>query len=141
MSSTRQWIVVALLTSVLLGCSHQKTLKPDDFNSQLTAAVSLCMEARLFVKYLREGKSSRSFASGHAHYLQQLALDDLREANKMVVPNQFQSQFHVYRDQLEALSRQLTILQNSQPRPDVLSEMDQSLQNIQGALHQLRSGR
>jgi hypothetical protein len=140
MSFKRQLAAVLLLTGVLLSCSRQKTLNRDEFDSQLRAAVSLCAETRLFVGNLRQNKSTQSFASGHVHYLQELASDDLREANKVVVPNQFQSQFQVYRDQLEELSRQLTILQNSSAKPDTLSDIDSSLQTIQGAFEHLRSG-
>jgi hypothetical protein len=139
MSFKRQCSAIALL-AVFLGCSHRKTVDQEEFISQLKAAVSLCAESRLFVNYLREGKSSQSFSVGHTRYLQQLASDDLQDANKADVPAQLHSQFQVYREQLEALSRQLEILQASQARSDALTDIDSKLQTIQGALDHLRSG-
>ena len=99
--------LVLLLAAALASCSRKKTISRDDARSEVKSAISLVSESALFVDYVRQGRSTRHYADGHAAYLEdavQQSLDKLKQAEPE--PGTATA-IHECRTQLELLDREL----------------------------------
>lgn len=138
-SFIRQFAALGLIATVLSSCSSQKTITTDQFDSDLRTALSLCAESQLFVEYVQEGKSTDAFRRGHVEYLEQLATDQLREAEQAAPDKAIETSFRVYVEQLRALSDQLQLLKTTKPQQVAFLKIRTNIAAIERALQQVGS--
>jgi hypothetical protein len=96
------------LLAVFASCSRNKTINRDDARSEVKSAISLVSESALFVDYVRQGRSTRHYADGHAAYLDDAvrqSLDELKQAEPTPVTA---TAVRECRTQLELLDRELS---------------------------------
>lgn len=113
--------------------------KADEFNSDLKTAISLCAESQLFIDRVQDGQSTDAFNQGHAEYLQQLATDQLREADRAVPDITVAPRFGYYVQQLHALNDLLHVLKTARPGQDTLPKIRADIETIRRALQELQN--
>jgi hypothetical protein len=63
-------ILFALAATCLAGCSRGKSIDRDQARSAIRSARSFAAESEAFIDFLLHGRATRSYAEGHAAYLQ-----------------------------------------------------------------------
>ncbi len=79
MRGKRQAIILTLLFLAISGCSRKKTIDRDEARSEIRLADSFAAESQMFVDYLFPGRSTRSYAEGHAGYLEDAIAKEIKQ--------------------------------------------------------------
>jgi len=71
--------LIALLLAGFSGCSRKTTLDRDEARSEIRLADSFAAESQMFVDYLFAGRSTRSYAEGHAGDLEDAIANEIKQ--------------------------------------------------------------
>ena len=75
-------ILIALLLAGFSGCSRKKTIDSNEALSEIRLADSFAAESQMFVDYLFAGRSTRSYAEGHAGYLEDAIANEINQLQR-----------------------------------------------------------
>lgn len=71
--------LIALLLAGFSGCSRKKTIDRDEARSEIRLADSFAAESQMFVDYVFAGRSTRSYAEGHAGYIEDAVANEIKQ--------------------------------------------------------------
>jgi hypothetical protein len=100
-------LAAIVLILSLASCSSQKTISPQDLRSKLTMATSLAAESEAFLDVVAQGRSTATFAIGHAQYLSAAARRLVHELDKPAADANLEHVRQDCRDELSQLARAL----------------------------------
>jgi hypothetical protein len=142
MANARPSLLLLLAFGLALpGCARQqKRLSPEDVRSHLHAAISLSAETELLLDYVDQGRSTSSYAAGHAHYLQLEAARLQEELGRGTPEPGVEPPVIVCRQQLRMLEEELRQLPSRADDSGALREMRRRVAGMRARLEQARAG-
>ena len=126
--------VLFIIFSLSLGCSHEEMIKREDLHSKLISAISLATESQFFLRYVREQRATRPYATGHIEYLEdELSRAELEVRKSNPEPGT-ETAFHEYEANLDALRRELANINAVIDNPGTDPDLNSRIANIRNAL-------
>ena len=123
-----------VLTVTLASCSRKKTINRDDARSEIKAAVSLVSESALFIDYVRQGRSTRTYADGHAANLEDAVQQSLNKLKQAEPEPGTATAVHECSGQLELLHRELSGIPAKFGHDEALAGTEQRVTSIRATL-------
>jgi len=130
-----------LLLVWLCACSRQKTISPDELQSEITKAVSLASETELLAQVARSGKATQHYVQEHAEYLQQEAGDTLKDLAKPVPSGPEQSTVLALKQSLQAVSQDLGKMKDAERDDKESAAIEQRLRTTREKLTEMKDAR
>ena len=131
--------VLLFAAAGLASCSHSKTINRDDARSEIKAAVSLVSESELFVEYVRQGRSTRPYADGHAAYLEDAVQQSLNKLKQTEPEPGTAAAVHECSAQLELLDRELSGIPAKFGHDEALAAAKERMTSIRASLEKAGS--
>jgi hypothetical protein len=131
--------LVLLLTAALASCSRNKTIDRDDARSEMKSAVSFVAESALFIDYVRQGRSTRHYADGHAAYLEDAVQQSLNKLKQAEPEPGMATAVRECRTQLELLDRELSGIPAKFGRDEALAAAQERLAGMRASLEKAAS--
>jgi hypothetical protein len=124
--------------SLLVGCSGQKTLTPDDLRSKAADVSSLAAEGELFCDFISAGHATSAYISGHTEYLQKLAEKSAQELAESNVPADLEPSLVRLRNDSDELKSALSTARSAAHDPAALSKVHDRFSAVHRSAEQVR---
>jgi hypothetical protein len=132
-------LILTVASEALCGCSNKKAISRDEVRSEIGLAVSIVAESELFVDYLRQGSSTRTYAEQHASYLEDAAKQLEQELDPAAADSGTEAAADRCRIQLRRLRAELSAIRDAAGNRDELAAINQRLAKIRRALQEANS--
>jgi hypothetical protein len=123
---------------LLSSCASHPRIDRDELLSDLRSGISLASEARLYLQYAAEGRTSQSFSEGHLHYLAEEANRTKKELQQAISAAEDTQTLNDARLQFGALSEQLTLMGQSPSDADARVHSMRQLTKICKAMEEAK---
>lgn len=122
-------------------CASQQRIDHSELQSDLKSGISLASEARLYLQYSAQGRTSQSFSKGHLHYLAEEANHTEKELQQATSAPEDAQALDEARLRFRALYGQLAVME--QKSSDANARVDSMLQleQIGKAMEKAKSSR
>jgi hypothetical protein len=100
--------VFAMAAVSLTNCSRQKRIGRDELRSDIRSARSQAAESEMFLDFVLQGRSTRSYAAEHSAYLEDEVERSLRELGQAVPEPGVEDAFRRLQNNLRMLAGQLS---------------------------------
>ena len=111
---------------LVLGCG-KKEMTREDMRSDLIQSISLASEAETFVKFVRQGRSTSDFASGHLNYVSDEVKRNAQQLSKAHAPPDLIDILNVDRVQLNLLTTQIDNVNRHLQDPVILAASEEQI--------------
>ena len=125
--------VLALTVAGLTGCGRT-IMSREEARSEIRSAVSLSAESEMFIDYIRRGSATRSYAEGHARYLEQEAKRSIDDLERAVPEADVEGEVRKCATQLKRLDRELSDVQAKLDNDTALAATRRRMDEIRIAL-------
>jgi hypothetical protein len=132
-------LMILIGTAALLSCSGPKTLKKDDVQSELKAAISLAAETQMFIDYIGRTRVSKHYIEGEAGYLRETGKDSVKELENGFPGPGMEAAVRECKSQLALLDRELSQISAEAGKNNELSEASQRVSKIRENLQKAES--
>jgi len=105
--------VLALAAMSSTGCLHQKSMGRDEVRSAIRSALSSAAESEMLIDFVLQGRATRSYAEGHAAYLQEEVRQSAKEFENAVAQPDAKDAFENCRTQLNAIAAELSVIRSA----------------------------
>jgi hypothetical protein len=123
---------------LFLACG-KKEASQEEVKSDLIQSISLCSEADTFVRYISQGHSTYSFASGHLRYLLEEVNRNTQELSHLNAAPDLQKILDLDRVQLNLLSTQIETVSRHLGESEVPVDSERQIAKIRMTLVQANS--
>ncbi len=141
MGRKRQLIIIRLLlaAAVLASCSRHKAIDRNAMRSEIKSAVSLAAESEMFIDYVRQRRSTRAYAMGHAVYLEKIVNQSLKELHQAIPGPDTANAYRECQTQLDLLRHELSAIPAALGRDDAMAAAGQRIGNARERLEKAGS--
>ena len=129
-------LLVCLALAPLISCSRQKPLSRDELQSKLRSAESIAAEAGTLIDYIRHGRATHPYATGHIEYLSSDLARIAKELHNSLPAADASAQFGDGSQQVDALAEALNDLRSRIAQSDTLAPDQDQIARIRNALQQ-----
>jgi hypothetical protein len=126
--------LLSALCLLLLSCARQKTLTREELRSDLTSAISIANETELSIDFVMRGQTTRNFAAGHFHYLENQLHDSMKELASSTPEKGIEQPLESSRAQMDALAGTLHAIASQIGQPEALAASKRRIDVIRKAL-------
>jgi hypothetical protein len=130
-------VLVPGLWLAMTACSN-KTIGRDEARSKIKSALSFTAESEMFIDYIRQGRSTRPYAQGHALYLEDEVKRSIQELGHGVPGSGTQNAIRECIAGLNSLDRELARIPTALGNDSALADAQERLRNIQKTLERAR---
>jgi len=102
----------AILSLLLLltSCSHGSAISRQELHSLIRSFSSLASDTELALDYMREGRLTSTFATGHIQYIQNELQKDIKQLDRSTPAPGVEQAFEDSQQNVKALSSELAII-------------------------------
>jgi hypothetical protein len=124
---------------LLTCCASQRRIDRDELQSDLKSGISLASEARLYLQYSAQGRTSQSFSEGHFYYLAGEANRTEKELQQAISTPEDTQALNEARLQFGALSGQLGLMEQKSSDANARVHSMRQLAEIGKAMEKAKS--
>ena len=121
-----------------LGCGNKEASR-EDLQSEFIQSISLALQTETFIGYMRQGRATYSFASGHLQYLLNEVNRNAQELSSLKASPDLSYAVNLDRLQLNLLAAEIEKASRSLREPNVLAASEQQIRRIRMTLIQANS--
>jgi hypothetical protein len=115
-------------------CSGGSTISREELRSIVRSSISLTRETEMSLDYVAEGRSTRSFASGHFRYIAKQTEQNLRQLSESRPSPGIEQDFRASQEDVKKLASELTTISSRPTDPSMIGDARQRITEIREAL-------
>jgi hypothetical protein len=115
-------------------CADRSAISREKLLSIVRSSISLTKETEMSLDYVAEGRSTRSFASGHFRYLAEQVEQDVKQLSESRPSPGIEQDFWDSQGDLKALASELTTLSSQATDASTIAAARQRITEIREAL-------
>jgi hypothetical protein len=115
-------------------CSDRSTISREELRSIVRSSISLTRETEMSLDYVAEGRSTRSFASGHFRYIAKQTEQNLRQLSESRPSPGIEQDFRASQEDVKKLASELTTISSRPTDPSMIGDARQRITEIREAL-------
>ena len=133
------WVVVAFIAMSSAGCSQKKSMGLEEIRSQIRSALSAAAESEMLIDFVLQGRATRSYAEGHAAYLEDQVRQSAKEFENAISQPEAKPSFDTCRTQLNAMVGELSAIRSAMQDRSRLADAMARMVEIRRSLERVNS--